>query len=202
MALTRKLLESMGIEADKVTSIIEAHVETVDGLKDKIKRFEEEAGKNEETKTELVKAKKDLAAANEELSKLKENGGDWQEKYEKEHKDFEAYKTEQDEKAKKEAKATAYKQLLLDAGVSEKRIATVMRVADLEKIEMDEEGKIKDSEKHTESIKEEWADFITSSETHGAGTHNPPGGNSGGSKSMEELSKLSMEEYIKARQGN
>ena len=33
MALTRKMLKAMGIEDDKIDQIIEAHTETVDGLK-------------------------------------------------------------------------------------------------------------------------------------------------------------------------
>ena len=33
MALTRKMLKAMGIEDEKIDQIIEAHSETVDGLK-------------------------------------------------------------------------------------------------------------------------------------------------------------------------
>jgi hypothetical protein len=34
MALTRKMLKAMGIEEEKIEQIIEAHAETVDGLKE------------------------------------------------------------------------------------------------------------------------------------------------------------------------
>ncbi len=36
MALTRKFLAALGIEDDKVDEIIQAHTETVNGLKDEI----------------------------------------------------------------------------------------------------------------------------------------------------------------------
>ena len=40
MALTRKFLASKGIEADVIDEIIEAHTETVNGLKDRIDEAE------------------------------------------------------------------------------------------------------------------------------------------------------------------
>ena len=37
MAVTRKFLKGMGLTDEQVDTIIEAHSETVDGLKDKLK---------------------------------------------------------------------------------------------------------------------------------------------------------------------
>ena len=50
MALTRKFLAAFGIEADKVDQIIEAHVETVDGLKKEIADLKEQV----EIESEIV----------------------------------------------------------------------------------------------------------------------------------------------------
>ena len=43
MALTRKCLSALGIEAEKIDEIISAHTETVDGLKDEIAKYKGDA---------------------------------------------------------------------------------------------------------------------------------------------------------------
>ena len=45
MAFTRKFLSAMGIEADKVDEIINAHIEVVDGLKEERDNFKKNADK-------------------------------------------------------------------------------------------------------------------------------------------------------------
>lgn len=39
MALTRKMLKAMGIEDEKIDQIIDAHTETVEGLKDQVSSY-------------------------------------------------------------------------------------------------------------------------------------------------------------------
>lgn len=43
MALTRKFLKAMGIEDEKIDQIIDAHTETVDGLKEKLRAAEDDS---------------------------------------------------------------------------------------------------------------------------------------------------------------
>lgn len=45
MALTRKFLAALGIEDTKVDEIIQAHTETVNGLKDEIEKYKSDAEK-------------------------------------------------------------------------------------------------------------------------------------------------------------
>lgn len=160
MAFTRKMLKAMGITEEQIEQIMDAHIEVVDALKSERDTFKESAEKFE--------------SVDKELKALKEKGGNWQEKYEKEHSDFEAYKTAQKDKETLVTKRDAYKALLAETGISEKRIDSILKVTDLSSVELDEAGKIKDSSKHTESIKSEWADFITSTSTTGASTKTPP----------------------------
>lgn len=98
MGLTRKGLHAMGLTEEQVDSIIEAHSETVDGLKDKLKTAEADANK--------------LSAVQKELDELKAKGDDgYKEKYESEKKAFDEYKkavTEKEMKAAKEGAARAY----------------------------------------------------------------------------------------------
>ena len=163
MALTRKLLKGLNISDEAVETIIEAHTETVDGLKADVAKYKGDAEK--------------LPGVQKELDDLKAAGdGGYKEKYEKEKKAFEDFKTAQTEKETRQAKENAYRELLKTAGVSEKRIPAILKVTDLNGIEMDGD-KIKDADKHTQTVKTEWAEFVESSNTTGANTNTPPANN-------------------------
>ena len=184
MALTRKLLKGMGLTDEQVDTIIEAHTETTDGLKKDIAKYKGDAEKLPDVQNEL----NDLKAAGD---------GGYKEKYEKEHSDFEKYKADQTAKETRQAKENAYRELLKAAGVSEKRIPAILKVTDLNGIEMDGD-KIKDADKLTESVKTEWADFIETGSITGANTQNPPANNNNNNNG-EDPSKMTMEEYIAYR---
>lgn len=186
MSLTRKFLESLGIEADKVDAIIEAHAETVDALKGQAETYKADAERYASTK-------KELETANAELDSLKAVGGDYKAKYEALNTEFETYKAEQTEKDTRASKETAYRKLLKDAGIIDKRIDAVMRVTDLSAIELDENG-IKDADKLTEQIKADWSDFITTTDVSGAQTTTPPANNPVNKFSHEDIAKMSAEE--------
>ena len=174
MALTRKMLKAMGIEEEKIDQIIEAHTETVDSFKDKVNEYKDKAEKYDDVK--------------KELDNLKDGDNDWQKKYEKEHNDFEAYKNDVTAKETKRTKEHAVREFLKSAGVSEKRLDAVLKVTNLDDFELDKDGKIKDAEKHTETVKTEWADFIETTTTKGANTANPPANNGKGTgKTKEEI---------------
>ena len=192
MSLTRKMLKAMGIEEEKIDQIIEAHTETVDGFKDKVNEYKEKAEKYDGVK--------------KELDELKDGGDDWQKKYEKEHSDFEAYKTDVTAKETKRTKEHAVREFLKSAGVSEKRLDAVLKVTNLDDFELDKDGKIKDADKHAETVKTEWADFIETTSTQGANTATPPTNNGGTKMTKADIYKkddkgryvLSTEERQKA----
>ncbi len=136
MALKRSFLQSMGLTDAQISAIIEAHTETVDGLKEEIGKYKGNAEK--------------LPAVQKELDDLKAAGdGGYKEKYEKEKKAFEDFKTAQTAKETRQAKENAYREFLKTVGVSEKRIPAIMKVTDLDGIEMDGD-KFKDADKLTE----------------------------------------------------
>lgn len=181
MSLTRKLLKSMGIDEEKIEQIIEEHLESVNALKAERDTYKAEAEKVPELEKKVKDSEND-------------NGEEWKAKFEKEKSDFDAFKKELTAKEEKAAKESAYKELLKNAGISEKRIASIVKVTDLDGISL-EDGKIKDAEKIAESVKTEWADFIETTTISGAQTVTPPANNQG----EVDLSKLSMAEYIAAR---
>lgn len=171
MALTRKFLKALDIDGDKADQIIETHIETVDGLKASLGAAQADAGKLPELQKQLEAAQADLEAAKKDSYKVK---------YEAIKEDFDAYKAEQAKKDTRTAKKSAYRELLKEAGVSEKRIDAVLRVSDVDGVELDEKGKIKDAKERVKSIKSEWADFIVTTEVNGAHTPDPPANNGGG----------------------
>ena len=167
MALTRKMLKAMGIEEDKIEQIIEAHAETVDGLKEDVRKYREAAEK--------------LPDVAKELETLKASGGDWKAKYEAEHKDFEAYKADVSAKEAGAAKESAYRALLTEAGIDPKRIDTVIRAerSGFGELKIGEDGKFEGADKLAEAIKTNWADFIQTTVTTGVPVATPPA-NTGG----------------------
>lgn len=181
-ALTRKMLKAMGIEDEKIDQIIEAHSETVDALKERSTDFEKNAQELEKAKKELTEAKAALEASGKDPYKVK---------YEAVKEEFEKFKTEQQAAAAHSSKLNAYRALLKKAGVSENRIESVLKVSDIDGVEIDDKGEAKDSEKLIEEIKTEWADFITTQQTKGANTPAPP------ANQNIDFDALSDDEYYK-----
>jgi hypothetical protein len=114
----------------------------------------------------------------------------WKTKYDALKDDFDAYKKDITAKETKATRSNAYKELLKQAGISEKRLDAVLKVSDVDSLEMGEDGKFKDSEKILENIKNEWADFITTTETQGAQTPTPPTNNGGGKMTKADIMKI------------
>ena len=193
MALTRKMLAAMDIPAEKIDEIIAAHAETVNAIKE-----ERDALKSDADQVKSLKEK--LDAANEELKTLK--SGDWEKKYSDLKAEYDGFKKDTAEKATKKAKEDAYKKLLTDAGISSKRIDSVMKVSapDIDKLEIGEDGKIKDADKLIEGVKKDWADFISTEGTKGADTHTPPAGTGGDDNKLSRAAELAAK-FNKDRYG-
>ena len=163
MALTRKFLRAMGIDDDKIEEIINAHLETVNPLKDERDGLKERADKADELQKQ-VDALTEQGSGSEDLKK----------KYDDEHAAFEAFKAEVAAGKAAEGKKTAYRKLLEDAGIDPKRLDAVLRVSDTSKIEIGEDGKIVDADKLTEQVKADWSDFVVSTGTMGQRVDTPP----------------------------
>ena len=164
--------------------------------------------------TETVKAlKADLEKAERERddfkAKVPKDGVETvsKEDYDKLKQEYDDYKADISAKNTRTEKENAFRELLKSVGVSEKRLNAIIKVSDIDGLELDKDGKIKDAEKHSESVKSEWADFIETTTMRGANTANPPA-NSGGSGKMTKADiyakdekgryKLSTEERQKA----
>ena len=110
------------------------------------------------------------------------------EEYKTLKKSFDDYKAEVAAKETKAAKEAAYRAILKDANLSEKGIEKAVKYAEWDKIELEADGKLKGASDHIKSVKEEWAEYVTTTTTTGAKTSNPPANNGTGTgKTKEEI---------------
>ena len=183
MALTRKLLKGMGLTDEQVDTIIEAHTDTVDGLKADVSKYKTDAEK--------------LSDVQKELDDLKAKGDDgWKEKHDKLKGEFDKYKTDVQEKEAHSKKVEAYKAILKDANLSEKGIEKAIKYAEWDKIELEADGKLKGASDHIKAAKEEWAEYVTTTTTTGAKTSNPPANNGNSGVTKEDFQKMSYKDRL------
>lgn len=170
MSLTRKFLSAMGIEAEKIDEIIAAHSETVEALKEQRDSYKKDSDA-------LAEVQKKLSDAEEEIKTLSDETkgkADFEKKYTDLKKEYDDYKTGKEKEAEDAKIREAYRNLLREAGVSDKRLDTILKVSDLSAVKLDSEGKIEGAEALTETIKKDWSDFIPTLGEKGADTPTPP----------------------------
>lgn len=169
MALTRKLLKGMGLTDEQMDTIIEAHTDTVDGLKADVAKYKADA--------------EQLPKVQRELDTLKAAGdGGYQEKYEKVKKDFDDYKAEIGEKETKAAKEKAVRAYYESKGITGKSLDIAIRGsgAEINALELDGD-KIKDTSALDDLVKGTFSGLVTTTTVEGANTATPPA-NTGGRK--------------------
>lgn len=180
MAITRKLLKGMGLTEEQQDTIIEAHTDTVNGLKADIDRYKADAEK--------------LPGVQKELDDLKGKGDDgYKAKYESEHKAFEDYKKTVDAEKTTAAKEKAVESVLKKIGVSEKRLQSVAKLAKadglLDALELNDDGAVKEADKLEKSLKDSYSEYITTTSTKGADTPTPPANSGGANLTMADIYK-------------
>ena len=175
------MLKAMGIEEEKIDQIIEAHTDTVDGLKADVSKYKTDAEK--------------LTDVQKELDELKAKGDDgWKEKYDNLKGEFDKYKTDVQEKETHNKKVEAYRAILKDANLSEKGIEKAVKYADWDKIELGEDGKLKGANDHIKAVREEWSEYVTTTTTTGAKTSTPPANNPAKNYTTAEIKNMSAAE--------
>lgn len=175
MAVTRKFLKGMGLTDEQVDTIIEAHAETVDGLKEKLSKAEADAAT--------------LEAVTKERDALKA-GGDFKAKYEKEHKDFEDYKAGITAKETRAAKEKAVRAYLESKNITGGNLDIAMRGlgAEIDAAELDGE-KIKDTKPLDELIGGTFKGLVVTTTQTGTQTATPPANGGGGKLTKADIFK-------------
>ena len=183
MALTkaqvREILSAAGVTSENmseaVDKIIDGHVTSVNALREDIAKYKADAEK--------------LTTVQKELDDMKANSNDdWKEKHDKLKGDFDSYKKDVEAKETHSKKVEAYRNILKDANLSEKGIEKAIKYAEWDKIELENDGKLKGASDHIKAVKEEWAEYVTTTTTTGAKTSNPPANTgSGTGKTRDEI---------------
>ena len=162
MALTRKLLKGMGLTDEQVDTIIEAHTDTVDGLKADVSKYKSDAEK--------------LAGVEKELNDLKAMGdGGYKEKYEKEHKAFEDYKADVTAKESKAAKEKAVRAYFESKNITGANLDLAMRGCGEEMAALVMDGdKIKDTTSLDALVDGTYKALVSTEHMQGANPATPP----------------------------
>lgn len=185
MALTRKLLKGMGLTDEQVDTIIEAHTDTVDGLKEQVKTYKADAEKLPNVQKELD----DLKAAGD---------GGWEEKakdFEKKYNDLVA---ENKNKETKSAKESAAKAFFESKGITGNSLEIAMRGSSAEIAALDLDGeKIKDSSALDALVNGTFKALVSTTTTKGANIPNPPVTTPNKAYSADDIRKMSPAEINK-----
>ena len=182
MALKREFLKAMGLDDEKISAIINAHAETVDGLKTKIIELET-----------AIDPLKDVAKERDSLKEQLAKAGD----ADKVKAEFDAFR-QQVENEKKEAAETAdVLAICKDAGITrDSFLRAVGRDFDRSKIQRGEDGAISNRDALVEYVKKDFADFGSTTTEQGAPPMNPPAGG-GKTYTRAEIQAMTPEQINK-----
>lgn len=162
MALTRKSLKAMGLDDEKIDSVIEMHTETIESLKTENEKLRGDA-------TRAADLQKQLDEANEKLSKSDPNAAA---KIQKELDDYKAAIAAEKSTA---AKRAAYRKIVENKGITGVLADMIADRVDYGTIEMDGDA-IKGADEIGAQIAKTYAAYIPTHSTRGQNTQNPPGG--------------------------
>lgn len=183
MSLTRKFLGALGIEAEKIEEIMTAHTEVINEIREERDKYKADAEK-------LPKLKDELKTLKDTVEKSKDNP--YKEQYEELKAEYDKYKADITAKQTKDSKISAYKSLLKSVGVSDKRINSIVKVSGdaIDKLELVDDGSIKDADALKKSITDEWSDFIVKEGKKGAESSNPPAHGGAATMTKDEIMKI------------
>lgn len=119
--------------------------------------------------------KKTLA---DELQEKLDAAGEFEEKYNKLKTEYDAYKNEQEAKALRTEKENAYKEMLKNIGIPEKRIPVILKTVNFDELDF-KDGKFDKADEIEKTAKEDWADFIVTTKETGVDSAKPPENNGG-----------------------
>ena len=151
MAFSRSTLKAMGFSDDQVQSLIDLHTEVTDKLKADIKTYKEEAEKLSDVQRQLDEANSKLKAAEKD---------DYKGKYESEKAAHDKLKADITAKETTAKKSSAFKAMLKAKGYSENAVSKITKYGGfIDGVELDEEGKITNSDKLMTSVESEWSEY-------------------------------------------
>ena len=174
MSFTRSFLKASGLTDEQITAVMEEHSAVVEALKQQRDNFKADAEKLPEVQRQLDEMK---------------GGEDYKAKYDGLQKEFDGYKAQVKAEAELNAKKDAYRKMLAEEKVSDKRIGAVLRLTDFDKMKLGADGALADPDKLREAIRTEWADYIVTTRVEHEQVATPPTGQSGGKLTRDDIFK-------------
>ena len=184
MALTRKLLKGMGLTDEQVDTIIEAHTDTVDGLKADVSKYKTDAEK--------------LSDVQKELDDLKAKGDDgWKEKHDKLKGEFDKYKGDIEAKETKAKVNNAVRSYLESKSITGDNLDLAMMACEsiIASAELDGD-KLKDTTALDTLVDSKFKRLVTTTTTKGANTATPPANNGKSGVTKEDFQKMSYKDRL------
>lgn len=178
MALTRKLLKGMGLTDEQVDTIIEAHTETVDGLKETISRYKADA----EKLPDVEKTLEDL--------KAKSDDG-FEEKYKKVKKEFDDYRSEITAKETKAAKLKASRAYYESKNITGENLELAIKASEKEIDALELDGdQIKDTSALDGLISGTFARLVSTKSVQGMQMPHPPTNTGGKTITKDDIMSI------------
>lgn len=190
MAFTRPFLKTMGLTDEQVQAIMEEHISVTDALKAQRDKFEKEAKDYKLEADKIPGLQKQIEEAS--------GGEDYKAKYESEHQAFENFKTDLAKKEEIAKIEKAYRQLLTDEKISDKRHDAIVRVTDFSGMKLDKDGKLENLDNLKKTIGEEWGEFKVTTTQRKQSVATPPvhdTDGSGGGRARELYQKHMEQRY-------
>jgi len=177
MSFSRSFLKSVGLTDEQISAVIEEHIAVTTLLKAQRDQFEGDANKYKADAEKLAQVQKEL----DELKARKDYKAD----YDKAVQDLADYKNQVAAEAEAAKVRAAYKQLLTDEKISDKRHDAILKVTDFSGMKLDKDGKLENAEKLKEAIGKDWAEFRVSTRDRGEDVAHPPRNDNGGGVNTE-----------------
>lgn len=183
MSFKRSDLAALGIEPEKIQTLIDWHMETVKGLQAEIDRSKDTNDKLTNVQAELDKVKKDLESANKTIAAAEKD--DYKGKYESATQELEKLKADTAAKEAATAKQTALKGKLKEAGYSDRAMSLIIRNGFANDVTLGEDGKATNLDDVIKSIQSD-NDFSGFTPEVKETKHTPanPPANAGGGKAI------------------
>lgn len=177
MSFSRNFLKSVGLTDEQISAVIEEHIAVTTLLKAQRDQFEGDANKYKADAEKLAQVQKEL----DELKARKDYKAD----YDKAVQDLADYKNQVAAEAEAAKVRVAYKQLLTDEKISDKRHDAILKVTDFSGMKLGEDGKLLDADKLKEAIGKDWAEFRVSTRDRGEDVPHPFRTDNGGGVNTE-----------------
>ena len=195
--LTEKYLKTMGLTPEQTDAVWEAHTGELEALREQLSgELSREQSRAQSQTDAAAQLQRELDDARQELQLIQSDG--WKARYEALSTEFDNFRSAQQQRELHQAKEAAYRTLLRQTGVvgSEQRLDAILRLSgeQVDAVELSD-GQVKNAAQLSQTIREQWADFIGTAHTQGARTPTPPAY----SHASANLGSLSMADYIAKR---